>query len=81
MPEGTITGAHFVKTKHYVQITGTGNFTKINVPIGDYGGELDNKGPLATGNPGASSYPPCGHEYKLTVNPSWRSRLRQLLWK
>jgi hypothetical protein len=44
MPAGTLTGVHFVKTADYVQITGQGDFTKINVPAGDDGGELDNHG-------------------------------------
>jgi hypothetical protein len=41
MPEGTIKGAHFVQTPHYVQVTGNGDFTKIGVTAGDEGGELD----------------------------------------
>ena len=40
IPDGTILGAHFVQTPDYVQITGTGDLTKINVPKGDSGGEL-----------------------------------------
>lgn len=44
MPNGTLKGVHFVKTPEYVQVTGVGNFTKINVPKGDEGGELDNRG-------------------------------------
>ena len=44
IPNGTLKGVHFVKTPEYVQITGVGNFTKINVPKGDSGGELDNRG-------------------------------------
>jgi len=51
MPDGTLTGVHFVKTPEYVQITGTGDFTKINIPQGDYGGELDNRGADGRGNP------------------------------
>jgi hypothetical protein len=35
-------GVHFVKTSEYVQVTGVGDFTKINIPKGDSGGELDN---------------------------------------
>ncbi|KAH8926465.1 hypothetical protein BT69DRAFT_1347994 [Atractiella rhizophila] len=50
-PKGTITGASFVRTPDYVQITGTGDFTKINVPKGDEGGELDPYGPDVQGNP------------------------------
>jgi hypothetical protein len=44
MPAGTLTGVHWVKTPEYVQITGVGDFTKINIPQGDDGGELDNHG-------------------------------------
>lgn len=51
MPPGTITGAHFVRTPDYFQITGTGDFTKINVPKGDQGGELDPWGYDVKGNP------------------------------
>ncbi|PWN47024.1 hypothetical protein IE53DRAFT_364980 [Violaceomyces palustris] len=50
-PPGTITGAHFVKTPHYVQITVTGDFTKIGIPSGDEGGELDPHGADGNGNP------------------------------
>ncbi|KAF9477745.1 macrofage activating glycoprotein [Pholiota conissans] len=51
MPNGTLKGVHFVKTPEYVQVTGVGNFTKINVPKGDEGGELDNRGADGRGNP------------------------------
>ena len=51
IPDGTIQGAHFVQTPDYVQITGVGDFTKINIPAGDSGGELDNKGADGKGNP------------------------------
>jgi hypothetical protein len=50
-PAGTLTGVHFVKTSSYVQVTGVGNFTKINIPKGDAGGELDNRGADGKGNP------------------------------
>ncbi|TFY76200.1 hypothetical protein EWM64_g7812 [Hericium alpestre] len=50
IPDGTVLGAHFVQTPDYVQITGTGDLTKINVPAGDQGGELDPHG--ADGNGG-----------------------------
>ena len=48
MPDGTITGAHFVQTPDYVQVTGVGDLTLINIPKGDAGGELDPHG--ADGN-------------------------------
>ncbi|GBE83972.1 hypothetical protein SCP_0510310 [Sparassis crispa] len=51
IPDGTITGAHFVQTPDYVQITGIGNLTKINIPTGDAGGELDPHGADGNGNP------------------------------
>ncbi|KAM0751992.1 hypothetical protein T439DRAFT_333271 [Meredithblackwellia eburnea MCA 4105] len=51
MPPGTITGAHYVQTPKYTQITGVGDFTKINVKAGDGGGELDPHGADGNGNP------------------------------
>lgn len=44
IPAGALTGVHFVKTPKYIQITGQGNFTKLNIPDLDDGGELDNHG-------------------------------------
>lgn len=38
IPDGTLSGVHFVRTGDYVQITGAGDFTKINVLKGDGGG-------------------------------------------
>jgi hypothetical protein len=54
IPDNTLKGVHFVKTPDYVQITGQGDFTKINIPAGDSGGELDNRGADARGNPSTS---------------------------
>ncbi|KIJ61580.1 hypothetical protein HYDPIDRAFT_31186 [Hydnomerulius pinastri MD-312] len=51
IPDGTITGAHLVVTPDYVQVTGVGNLTNINVPAGDDGGELDPHGATGEGNP------------------------------
>ncbi|GAA6028742.1 hypothetical protein JCM8097_007372 [Rhodosporidiobolus ruineniae] len=51
MPAGTIQSAHYLETPHYIQITGTGDFTKINVKAGDQGGELDPHGATGLGNP------------------------------
>ncbi|KAH9888092.1 hypothetical protein C8Q73DRAFT_203327 [Cubamyces lactineus] len=51
IPDGAITGAHFVQTPDYVQITGVGDLTKINIPKGDEGGELDPHGADGNGNP------------------------------
>ncbi|TFK34557.1 macrofage activating glyco protein [Crucibulum laeve] len=51
IPNGALKGVHFVKTPDYVQVTGRGDFTKINIPAGDSGGELDNRGADGKGNP------------------------------
>ncbi|KAJ7589843.1 carbohydrate-binding module family 13 protein [Mycena floridula] len=51
IPAKTFTGAHFVKTKDYVQITGVGDFTKVNIQNKDEGGELDPHGADGNGNP------------------------------
>jgi len=51
IPDGAITGAHFVQTPGYVQVTGIGDLTKINIPKGDAGGELDPHGATGNGNP------------------------------
>jgi hypothetical protein len=51
IPDGTLTGVSFLKTDFYVQVMGYGDLTKINVPAGDFGGELDPHGAYGTGNP------------------------------
>ncbi|RDX57386.1 hypothetical protein OH76DRAFT_1476784 [Lentinus brumalis] len=51
IPDGAITGAHFVQTPDYVQVTGVGDLTKLNIPKGDEGGELDPHGADGNGNP------------------------------
>jgi len=51
IPSGTITGAHFLKTDSYVQITGVGHLKNINIQVGDEGGELDPHGATGAGNP------------------------------
>lgn len=51
IPDGAITGAHFVQTPDYVQITGVGNLTSLNIPDGDTGGELDPHGADGNGEP------------------------------
>ncbi|PWZ01007.1 hypothetical protein BCV70DRAFT_159345 [Testicularia cyperi] len=51
IPDGTIYGAHFLKTPSFVQVTGTGDFTKIRIKKGDDGGELDPHGAEGSGNP------------------------------
>ncbi|KAG6876838.1 hypothetical protein C0992_011568 [Termitomyces sp. T32_za158] len=37
IPDGAITGAHFVQTPDFVQVTGVGNLTFLNIPAGDAG--------------------------------------------
>jgi len=51
IPDGTITGVSFLKTDFYVQIIGYGDLTKLNLPEGDEGGELDPHGATGNGNP------------------------------
>jgi len=69
-PNGTIKGAHFVKTPEYVQITGWGDFTKIGIKHGDAGGELDPHGADGNGNPiGGLVF---GNSYgKMQQYPEW----------
>jgi hypothetical protein len=35
IPNGALRSVHFVKTPNYVQVTGVGDFTKINIRQGD----------------------------------------------
>jgi len=51
IPDGTISGVSFLKTDAYVQVYGYGDFTRLNIPNGDFGGELDPHGAFGTGNP------------------------------
>ncbi|TFK38564.1 hypothetical protein BDQ12DRAFT_683842 [Crucibulum laeve] len=51
IPDGTFTGVSFLKTDFYVQVMGYGDLTKLNIPAGDFGGELDPHGALGDGNP------------------------------
>jgi len=51
IPKGAIKSAHLLQTKDYLQITGTGDFTKMNIVKGDEGGELDPHGADGNGNP------------------------------
>ncbi|WWD20916.1 hypothetical protein CI109_105394 [Kwoniella shandongensis] len=51
IPDGAITGAHFIKTPLYVQIHGFWDGTKVNIVPGDAGGELDPHGAENLGNP------------------------------
>ena len=56
IPDGAITGAHFVQTPDYVQVTGIGDLTMINIPQGDEGGELDPHGADGNGESGTESF-------------------------
>ncbi|KAJ7589842.1 carbohydrate-binding module family 13 protein [Mycena floridula] len=51
IPKDTLKGIQFVKTKDYVQITGVGDFTKVNIPKRDEGAELDAHAYDRLGNP------------------------------
>ncbi|KAH7910129.1 hypothetical protein BJ138DRAFT_1153648 [Hygrophoropsis aurantiaca] len=52
IPDGTIKGAHVVVTPDYIQVTGVGNLTNLNIPqANDGGGELDPHGATGEGNP------------------------------
>ncbi|WWD19512.1 hypothetical protein CI109_103973 [Kwoniella shandongensis] len=41
MPDGTLNGVTYVKAPNWVQVSGTGHFTNINVQSGDAGGQFD----------------------------------------
>ncbi|KZO96718.1 hypothetical protein CALVIDRAFT_537061 [Calocera viscosa TUFC12733] len=51
IPDGTMTGVHWIQTPLYVQLTGFGDLTKLNIPAGDGGGELDPHSWTGLGNP------------------------------
>jgi len=52
IPDGVIKGAHWLITPDYIQVTGVGDLTKLNIPAGnDGGGELDPHGADGNGNP------------------------------
>ncbi|GAA95539.1 uncharacterized protein L969DRAFT_92670 [Mixia osmundae IAM 14324] len=51
LPASAISGAHFVQTPDYIQITGVGDLTQINIQANDGGGELDPHGADGNGNP------------------------------
>lgn len=57
IPAGAIKGAHFVQTPDYVQITGIGDLTSMNIPAGDAGGELDPHGATGNGDSRLLTYP------------------------
>lgn len=43
IPDGTIQGVTFVRTSDWVQVSGFGDFTKINIAPGDAGGQFDSE--------------------------------------
>lgn len=51
IPPGTIKSVHFVRTPHYVQISGLGDFSKLFIGESGGGGELDPHGADGLGNP------------------------------
>jgi len=51
MPPGTITGAQFMKTSAYIQVTGNFHQSGIGLQTSDSGGELDPHGADLAGNP------------------------------
>ncbi|XP_006463015.1 hypothetical protein AGABI2DRAFT_43698, partial [Agaricus bisporus var. bisporus H97] len=51
IPPGAIKGAHFIQTPDFVQVTGFGDLTQLNVPKGDFGVGLDPHGADGNGNP------------------------------
>ncbi|KAF6755907.1 hypothetical protein DFP72DRAFT_895561 [Ephemerocybe angulata] len=51
IPDGALTGVQFVKSPDYVQVVGFIDQTKINIPAGDAGGEMDPHGADNRGNP------------------------------
>ncbi|EJD54448.1 hypothetical protein AURDEDRAFT_179604 [Auricularia subglabra TFB-10046 SS5] len=51
IPAGAITGLQFIKTPSYVLVAGHLKQEMLNMPAGDYGGELDSGGQDLRGNP------------------------------
>ncbi|KAK4058437.1 hypothetical protein OIO90_000596 [Microbotryomycetes sp. JL221] len=51
IPAGALKGVQFIKTPHYVQVTGLMDQTMINMLAGDTGGEMDAHGADQRGNP------------------------------
>ncbi|KAF7972887.1 hypothetical protein HWV62_16682 [Athelia sp. TMB] len=51
IPDGSIHGVTFIQTPDFVQVTGVGDLTSMNIPKGDEGGELDPHGATGVGNP------------------------------
>ncbi|KAK0243545.1 hypothetical protein EDD85DRAFT_762245, partial [Armillaria nabsnona] len=51
IPEGTIKGTHFMQKPDFVQVTGIGDFIKLNIHNDNADGELDPNGPDLARNP------------------------------
>ncbi|ORY92690.1 hypothetical protein BCR35DRAFT_349035 [Leucosporidium creatinivorum] len=51
IPAGALTGVQFIRTPHYVQVTGRIDQTLINIGADDDGGEMDPHGADQRGNP------------------------------
>ncbi|KOS14650.1 hypothetical protein Malapachy_08004 [Malassezia pachydermatis] len=51
IPPGTLKSVHFVQTPHYVQVSGTGEFSSMHINNNGGGGELDPHGQDGMGNP------------------------------
>lgn len=51
IPPGTLQSVHFVKTPHYIQISGLGKLSNLNISPQAGGGELDPHGQDGRGNP------------------------------
>ncbi|WFD05419.1 hypothetical protein MVES1_000749 [Malassezia vespertilionis] len=51
IPPGTLKSVHYVRTPHYVQVSGTGNFANMHISAQGGGGELDPHGQDGLGNP------------------------------
>lgn len=51
IPPGTIQSVHFVRTPHYIQISGSGKLSNLHITGEDGGGELDPHGQDGLGNP------------------------------
>ncbi|RDB30906.1 hypothetical protein Hypma_004912 [Hypsizygus marmoreus] len=51
IPNGALQGIQFMRTPDYVQVIGFVEQTKINIALGDWGGEMDPHGADLRGNP------------------------------
>jgi len=51
IPESALQGVQFMRTPDYVQVVGFIDQAQINIPIADFGGEMDPHGADSRGNP------------------------------